>query len=62
METVQEKLSDEDTFHYQDLKSGYKGLSIIGESPVIKSKLQSTHYPQEKLTKIKSAFMKSMGY
>ena len=26
-----------------------KGLSIIGESPVIKSKLQSAHYSKEKL-------------
>ena len=60
METEVEETSDEDAFHYQDIESVYKGLSIIGESPVIKSKLQRAHYPKEKLTKIKSAFMKSM--
>jgi len=59
-ETVQEESSDDDTFHYQDLESVNKGLYIIGESPVIKSKLQGTHYPKEKLTKIKSAFVKSI--
>ena len=52
--------TNDDTFHYQDLESINKGLSIIGESPVIKSKLQGAHYSKEKLTKIKSAFMKSM--
>ena len=52
--------TNDDTFHYQDLVSINKGLSIIGESPVIKSKLQGAHYSKEKLTKIKSAFMKSM--
>ena len=60
METVQEELSDEDTYDYQDLESVDKGLSIIGESPVIKSRLQSTRYPREKLTKMKSAFVNSM--
>ena len=62
METEARESSDENTFHYQDLESVNKGLSIIGESPVIKSKLQlqGVHYPKEKLTKIKSAFMKSM--
>ena len=60
METVQEELSDEDTFHYPDLESVNKGLSIIGEYQSKKSKLQTTHYPKEKLTKIKSAFMKSL--
>ena len=34
METVQEESSD-DTYDYQDLESVNKGLSIIGESPVI---------------------------
>ena len=60
METEVEETNDEDTFCYQDLESINKGLSIIGESPVIKSKLQGAHYSKEKLTKIKSAFMKSM--
>ena len=60
METEVEETSDEDAFHYQDIESVNKGLSIIGESPVIKSKLQGAHYPKEKLTKIKSALMKSM--
>ena len=59
METEVEETND-DTFHYQDLESINKGLSIIGESPVIKSKLQGAHYSKEKLTKIKRAFMKSM--
>jgi len=54
------QVHDDDTFHYQDLESVSKGLSIIGESPAIRSKLQGTHYPKEKLTKIKSAFVKSM--
>ena len=35
METEVEETND-DTFHYQDLESINKGLSIIGESPVIK--------------------------
>ena len=60
MEMEVEESSDEDTFHYQDLESVNKGLSITGESPVIKSKLQGSHYPKEKLTKIKNAFVKSM--
>ena len=60
METEARESSDENTFHYQDLKSVNKGLSIIGESPVIKSKLQGVHYPKEKFTKIKSAFVKCM--
>ena len=60
METEARESSDENTFHYQDLESVNKGLSIIGESPVIKSKLQGRQYPKEKLIKIKSAFMKSM--
>ena len=60
METEARESSDENTFRYQDLESVNKGLSIIGESPVIKSKLQGLYYPKEKLTKIKSAFVKSM--
>ena len=60
MKTEARESSDENTFHYQDLESVNKRLSIIGESPVIKSKLQGVHYPKEKLTKIKSAFVKSM--
>ena len=60
METEARESSDENTFHYQDLESVNKGLSIIGESPVIKNKLQGVHYPKEILTKIKSAFVKSM--
>ena len=61
METGARELRDENTFHYQDLEGVNKGLSIIiGESTVIKSKLQGVHYPKEKLTKIKSAFVKSM--
>ena len=60
METVQEESSDEDAYDYQDLESVNKRLSIIGESPVIKCRLQSTCYPRGKLTKIKSAFVKSM--
>ena len=60
METEARESSDENTFRYQDLESVNKGLSIIGESPVIKSKLQRVYYPKEKLTKIKSAFVKSM--
>ena len=59
-ETVTEfsESSDEDTFQYQDLEYINQGLSIIGESPVVKHKLQQQHYPREKLTKIKSAFIK----
>ena len=57
METEVEEIYNDDTFHYQNLESINKGLSIIGESPVIKSKLQGAHYSKEKL---KSAFMKSM--
>ena len=49
METEARESSDENTFHYQDLESVNKGLSIIGESPVIKSKLQGVYYPKEKL-------------
>ena len=60
METIQEESNDEDSYDYQDLESVNKGLSIIGESPVIKSGLQSTRYPREKLTKIKCAIVKSM--
>ena len=60
IETEAEKSSDENTLHYQDLESVNKGLSIIEESPVIKSTLQGKHHPKEKLTKIKSAFVKSM--
>ena len=60
METEARESSDENTFHYQDLESVNKGLSIIGESPVIKSKLQGGQYPKEKLSKIKSPFVKSM--
>ena len=60
METEVEETKDEDAFHYQDIESVNKGLSIIGESPVINSKLQGAHYPKEKLTKIIIAFMKSM--
>ena len=51
--------SDEDTFQYQDLEYVNQGLSVIGESAVVKHKLQQ-HYPCEKLTKIKTAFIKSM--
>ena len=51
---------DEDTFQYQNLKYVNQGLSIICKSPVVKHKLQQQHYPREKLTKIKSAFIKSM--
>ena len=60
METEVKEISDEDAFYYHDIENVNKGLSIIGESPVLKSKLQGTHYPKEKLTKIKSAFMKSL--
>ena len=60
METEARESSDENIFHYQDLESVNKGLSIIGESPVIKSKLQGVYYPKEKLTKSKSTFVKSM--
>ena len=60
METEARESSDENTFYYQDLKSVNKGLSIIGELSVIKSKLQGGQYPKEKLIKIKSAFMKSV--
>ena len=60
METEARESSDENTFHYQDLESVNKGLSSIGESPVIKSKLQGGQYPKEKLIQIKSTFVKSM--
>ena len=53
-------LSEDDTYHYQGLESINKGLSIIGESPVIKSRLHGAHYSRQKVSKIKSAFMKSM--
>ena len=48
METEVEETSDEDSFHYRSINN-----SIIGESPVIKSKLQGAHYSKKKLTKIK---------
>ena len=53
-------LSKDDTYHYQGLESIKKGLSIIGESPVIKCRLQGAHYSKQKVSKIKSTFMKSM--
>ena len=61
-ETVTEfsESNNEDTFQYQDLENVNQGLSIIGESPVVKHKLQQQHYPHEKLTKIKGGFIKFM--
>ena len=60
MEKAQYESSDDD-FQYQDLESVNKGLALIGESPVVKSKLlPGAQYPKKKLEKIKSAFYESI--
>ena len=53
--------SEEKVLHQQgSLESVNQCLTTIGESPIMKKKLQQIKYPKEKLKKIKAAVEKSM--